>query len=311
LIKLSGTFTGSAFFSAVKMQNKTFKKVSYLSFVLPAFLIFISVIIFPLVFSIVLGFTQWKGYGEMRFIGLDNYVRMFQDPVFSIALRNNIMIVLVSVFGQIPLGLLLAYMLYRKMVKRPDLFEVLIFLPITISSVIIAQLWNRIFSPVGIFTVFMRALTGNPDYIMTIVENKNFAIVPIMFVLLWQHTSLFMVIFLANLQRIPNSTIEAARLEGAGEGSIFLRIIVPMMGYVIFINSVLAISGSFKSFDLVYSMTGGGPAHYTTVIAVYMYNTTFVHQNYGYGSSLSIIIILFIVISLLFTRAVTKMLKVE
>ena len=247
----------------------------------------------------------------MRFIGFDNYIRMFQDEVFFIGLKNNLMIVLVSVFGQIPLGLLLAYMLYRKMVWNSDLFEVLIFLPITISSVIIAQLWNRIFSPVGIFTALMRALTGNQDYIMTIVENKSLAIVPIMFVLLWQHTSLFMVIFLANLQRIPTSTIEAARLEGAGEGNIFLRVIVPMMGYVIFINSVLAISGSFKSFDLIYSMTGGGPAHYTTVIAVYMYNTTFVHQNYGYGSSLSIIIIIFIVLSLLFTRAVTKLFKVE
>ena len=293
------------------MHYSSQKRLSYLSFVLPAFLIFISVIIFPLLFSFVLGFTQWRGYGEMRFIGLGNYVRMFHDPVFFIGLRNNVMIVLVSVFGQIPLGLLLAYMLYRKMVSKGDIFEVLIFLPITISSVIIAQLWNRIFSPVGIFTAFMRMLTGNQDYIMTIVENKNFAIVPIMFVLLWQHTSLFMVIFLANLQRIPNSMIEAARLEGASEGNIFLRLIVPMMGYVIFINSVLAISGSFKSFDLIYSMTGGGPAHYTTVIAVYMYNTTFVHQNYGYGSSLSIIIIVFIVLSLLLTRAVTKFFKVE
>ena len=146
---------------------------------------------------------------------------------------------------------------------------------------------------------------------MTIVENQHFAIVPIMFVLLWQHTSLFMVIFLANLQRIPNSTLEAARIEGATEGNIFVRIIVPMMGYVIFINSVLAISGSFKSFDLIYSMTGGGPAHFTTVLAVYMYNTTFVHQNYGYGSSLSIIIIAIIVLSLLLTRAVTKLFKVE
>lgn len=293
------------------MHNKALKKISYLSFVLPAFIIFISVIIFPLIFSFALGFTQWKGYGEMRFIGLDNYVRMFQDPVFFIGLRNNIMIVLVSVFGQIPLGLLLAYMLYRKMVRKGNIFEVLIFLPITISSVIIAQLWNRIFSPVGIFTTFMRMVTGNRDYIVTIVEDPNFAIVPIMFVLLWQHTSLYMVIFLANLQRIPNSMIEAARLDGAGEGGIFARIIVPMMGYVIFINSILAISGSFKSFDLVYSMTGGGPAHYTEVIAVYMYNTTFVHQNYGYGSSLSIIIILFIVLSMLLTRAVSKALRVE
>jgi multiple sugar transport system permease protein/raffinose/stachyose/melibiose transport system permease protein len=287
------------------------KKISYLSFVLPAFVIFISVIVFPLGFSIMLGFTQWKGYGEMKFIGLDNYIRMFSDPVFFIGLRNNIMIVLVSVFGQIPLGLLLAFMLYRKMVVKPNLFEVLIFLPITISSVIIAQLWNRIFSPVGIFTALVRAATDNRDYVMTIVEDKNLAILPIMFVLLWQHTSLFMVIFLANLQRIPNSLIEAARLEGAGEGGIFLRVVVPMMGYVIFINSVLAISGSFKSFDLIYSMTGGGPAHYTEVIAVYMYNTTFVHQNYGYGSSLSIIIIVFIILSMLLTRAVSKAFKVE
>ncbi|MDR1971041.1 MAG: sugar ABC transporter permease [Treponema sp.] len=293
------------------MTYRLTKKISYLSFVLPAFIIFISVIIFPLGFSIVLGFTQWKGYGEMEFVGLGNYIRMFSDPVFFIGLRNNIMIVLVSVFGQIPLGLLLAFMLYRKMVARSNLFEALIFLPITISSVIIAQLWNRIFSPVGIFTALMRTLTGNRDYIMTIVEDQNLAILPIMFVLLWQHTSLFMVIFLANLQRIPNSLLESARLEGAGEGGIFLRIIVPMMGYVIFINAVLAISGSFKSFDLIYSMTGGGPAHYTEVIAVYMYNTTFVHQNYGYGSSLSIIIIVFIILSMLLTRAVSKAFKVE
>jgi multiple sugar transport system permease protein/raffinose/stachyose/melibiose transport system permease protein len=279
--------------------------------VLPAFLIFIGVMIFPVFFSFALGFTQWKGYGEMRFIGLDNYRRMFTDPVFFIGLRNNIMIVLVSVFGQIPLGMLLAYMLHRKMVKKTDVFEVLIFLPITISSVIIAQLWNRIFSPVGIVPSIVRVLTGNRDYIMTIVENKSLAIVPIMFVLLWQHTSLYMVIFLANLQRIPNTLIEAAQLEGASEGKIFGRIIMPMLGYVIFINSILAVSGSFKSFDLIYSMTGGGPAHYTEVIAVYMYNTTFVHQNYGYGSALSIIIIVFIVLSILLTRIVSKAFKVE
>jgi multiple sugar transport system permease protein/raffinose/stachyose/melibiose transport system permease protein len=293
------------------MQYRTLKRVSQLSFILPAFIVFISVIIFPLFYSFVLGFFQWRGFGEMRFIGFGNYVRMFGDPVFFIALRNNIMIVLVSVFGQIPLGLLLAYMLYRRMVWGGDFFKVLIFLPITISAVIIAQLWNRIFSPVGIFTVLMRTVTGNQDYIMTIVENPNWAITPILFVLLWQHTSLFMVIFLANLQRIPNSAVEAARLEGAGDGKIFIKIIVPMMGYVIFITSVLAISGSFRSFDLIYSMTGGGPAHFTSVIAVYMYNTTFVHQNYGYGSSLSIIIILFIVLSTLLTRLVTKLFKVE
>jgi multiple sugar transport system permease protein/raffinose/stachyose/melibiose transport system permease protein len=197
-------------------------------------------------------------------------------------------------------------MLHRKMVKGSGAFEVLIFLPITISSVIVAQLWNRVFSPIGILPSLIRTLTGNPDYVMTVFESKATAIVPIMFVLLWQHTSLYMVIFLANLQRLPNSLIEAAQIEGATEGQVFRRIVAPMLANVIFINSILAISGSFKSFDLIFSMTGGGPAHYTEVIAVYMYNTTFVFQNYGYGSALSIIIVAFIVAALLGTRAATR-----
>ena len=282
------------------------KRTSYLSFILPAFIIYIGIIIFPVAFSFYLSLTKWKGYGKMEFIGLGNYIRMFTDPVFYIGLRNNILIVLISVLGQIPLGLLLAYMLYRKMVKHANFFEVLIFLPITISSVIVAQLWNRIFSPVGVVPAIIRDLTGNPDYIMTIFEDKYLAIVPILFVLLWQHTSLYMVIFLANLQRIPYSVIEAAQLEGAREGTIFTRLIAPMLANVIFINTILAVSGSFKSFDLVYSMTGGGPAHFTEIIAVYMYNTTFVFQNYGYGSALAVIIIIFTVIALMISRAVTK-----
>ncbi|MDR2481259.1 MAG: sugar ABC transporter permease [Spirochaetaceae bacterium] len=293
------------------MRYNRYKRLSYYSLLLPAFLIYISVIIFPLLFSFALGFTRWKGYGPLEFIGLENYLRMFKDPVFLMGMRNNILIVLVSLFGQIPLGLFLAYMLYRKMVRRTGLFEALIFLPITLSSVIVAQLWNRVFSPVGIVAAIVRALTGNAEYVMSIAENKHLAIVPIMFVLLWQHTSLYMVIFLANMQRIPSSVIEAAQLEGASEGRILRTIIAPMLGPVIFINSILAISGSFKCFDLIYSMTSGGPAHYTEVIAVYMYNTTFVYQNYGYGSALSIIIMLFILVSILLTRCVSKAFRME
>ncbi len=293
------------------MINARAKHRSYLSFVLPAFIIYAGIMVFPLIFSVGLSFTSWKGYGPINFVGFDNYSKLFTDPVFHVGLRNNILIVLISVFGQIPLGLLLAYMLHRRMVKGAEIFEMLIFLPITISSVIVAQLWNRVFSPVGILPTIIRQITGNHEYVMTIFENKDLAFVPIMFVLLWQHTSLYMIIFLANLQRIPNSVIEAAQLEGATEGMIFRRVITPMLAPVIFINSILAISGSFKSFDLIYAMTGGGPAHYTEVMAVYMYNTTFVYQNYGYGSAISIVIIVFIVATIMLTKAVTKKLNAE
>jgi len=289
--------------------NARSKRRSYLSFVLPAFIIYATIMVFPLVFTLGLSFTKWKGFGPIEFVGLQNYVRLLSDPVFHIGLRNNILIVLISVFGQIPLGFLLAYMLHRRMVKGAKLFEIMIFLPITISSVIVAQLWNRVFAPVGILPTIIRQITGNQDYIMKIFESKDFAFVPIMFVLLWQHTSLYMVIFLANLQRIPESIIEAAKIEGANEGTIFLKIIAPILAPVAFINSILAISGSFKSFDLIYSMTGGGPAHFTEVMAVYMYNTTFVFQNYGYGSAISIVIILFIVLAIWLTKVMTNRLN--
>jgi multiple sugar transport system permease protein/raffinose/stachyose/melibiose transport system permease protein len=199
---------------------------------------------------------------------------------------------LVSVLGQIPLGLLLAYLLYRKWVKGTKFFEMMIFLPITISSIVVALLWNRVFSPVGLYTSFIRQVTHNPDYVVTISESPRFAMIPILIVLLWQYTSLYMVIFLANLQRIPESVFEAATIDGAKESTIISHIVLPELTGVIFTCSVLAISGSLKSFDLVFAMTGGGPVNYTTVMALYLYQQTFTFSNYGYGSAVSIIIVI-------------------
>lgn len=282
------------------------KKLSYYSFVFPALTIYLLIVVFPVAMSLFLSFTSWKGYGPINFIGLANYTRMFKDPIFLIGIRNNFLIMLVSVLGQIPLGLLLAYMLHRNMVRGKKLFEVMIFLPITISAVIVALLWLRIFSPIGIFPLIMRKITGNPEYIVTIFENEKFAIVPILFVLLWQHTSLYMVIFLANLQRIPHSLIEAALIDGAKEGTIFLKVIIPQLVGVIFINSIFAISGSFKAFDMIYAMTAGGPAHFTEVIGIYMFNNTFVYQNYGFGAAISIVMVGFSVIIIAISRFITK-----
>ncbi len=282
------------------------KKKAYFILVAPPILIYLSAVLFPIAMSFVLGFTSWKGYDAIEFIGFANYIKMFQDPVFMHSLRNNMWIMVSSVLVQIPLGLLLAYMLYRKMVKGDKFFEVMIFLPITISAVVIALLWYRIFSPVGVFTALIRSITGNKEYVVSIFESKYWGIMPVLFVLVWQFTSLYMVIFLANLQRIPQNIIEAAVLDGASEMDIFLRIIIPAMIGVIFINSVFAISGSFKSFDLVFSMTGGGPANYTSVIGIYMYQNTFVYQNYGYGSAVSIVIVLLSVSIIVASKYVMK-----
>lgn len=267
------------------------KMVAYSILVAPGVVIYAAVIIFPILFSFGAGFTEWSGLGTPRLVGLANYARMFADPVFRLGLRNNLLIVAISVFGQIPFGFALAYIIYRRMVRGHAFFETMIFLPITISAVVVAKLWSRIFSPAGVFTQLLRILRDDPRFVLSIFESRAFAIVPILFVILWMYTGIYMVIFLANLQRIDPGVIEAAVIDGAKEHQLLLRVVLPQMAGIVFTTAVFAIAGSLKSFDLVFAMTGGGPAHYTEVIAIYMYFNTFRFYNYGFGSAVSMTIV--------------------
>lgn len=267
------------------------KRWSYFILVGPAVAIYAAVIIFPILFSFTLGFTRWSGFGTPEWVGFDNYSRMILDPVFRLGLRNNMLVVAVSVFGQIPFGFVLAYIIYRRMVRGSGFFETMIFLPITISAIVVAKLWNQIFSPAGVVTQLIRLTTDNPRYVFAIFENRDFAIVPILGVILWYYTGIYMIIFLANLHKISPDVIEASIMDGASEGQILFRVILPQMVNILFTTAVFAIAGSLKSFDLVFAMTGGGPAHYTEVIAIYMYFNTFRFYNFGYGSAVSMMIV--------------------
>ncbi len=267
------------------------RKRDYAFFILPALIIYTSIILFPIIYSFVLGFFEWDGSSKARFIGLQNYVKMFREPVFWIGLRNNLLIVLVSVLGQIPLGFILAYLIYRNLIRGTQFFQAMIFLPITISAIVVAILWNQIFAPGGIYTSIIRSITGNPRYILEIFQSRRWAIVPILFVILWFYTGIYMVIFIANMKKIPQSLIESAFIDGAKESQVMTRIVLPNLLPVVQTTMIFAIAGSLKSFDLIFAMTGGGPANFTEVIAIFMYINTFKYYNYGYGSAISIIIV--------------------
>ncbi len=273
------------------MTQKRLKKFSYTALVGPAVLIYAALVIFPVLSCFSMSFTQWSGFGLPKFVGLQHYLTMFKDPVFIHGLRNNLLVVAVSVFGQIPIGFTLAYILYRKMVKGEAFFTAMIFLPITISAIVVAILWQQIFSPAGLYTAFMRILKDEPRYVLRMFESKTFAIFPILFVILWMYTGIYLIIFLANLQKINPSIIEAAIIDGASEGQILLRVILPSMLNIVFTTIIFAISGSLTSFDLIFAMTGGGPAHYTEVVAIYMYFKTFKYYKYGFGSAISMVIV--------------------
>ncbi len=288
-----------------------FKRVLiYMAFVLPALAIYLAIIAFPIISSVGLSFTDFNIYKNLAiWTGLANYIKIFKDPVFWFSMRNNLIVIFVSVFGQIPLGFGLAYLIYRKLVKRSGFFQAMVFLPTVISTIIIGILWSKMFSPIGVVPKIIQSITNNPNYSMTIMNSKQLAMIPIGFVLLWVYTGTYLIIFLANLQNIDPNIIEAAQIDGATDGQIFIKIIVPQLYGVIVLTSILAISGSLKSFDLLFAMTGGGPAYYTNLLALYMYQKSFIFYDYGAGSAVSTVMVFLSIVLVTLIRFIRR--KVE
>jgi len=275
-------------------DTKREQRRAYWSLVLPGFLLYISVMAFPTIFSVVLSLTNYNGGklfgGRIPFelVGLKWYERLLSDEYFYLALKNNLWIVMISVFGQIPLGFFLAYVLYRGLVKARDFFQTMIYLPTVISTVVIGILWKSFFAPHGGFPELMRIF--RPGYEYSISDHP---MIPVLFVILWMYTGMYMIIFIANLQKIDNTIIEAARIDGASEGQTLRYVILPALSGVIVVTAILAISGSLKSFDLIFIMTAGGPANRTSVLSIYMYNKAFKGApNYPLANAISTVMVL-------------------
>jgi raffinose/stachyose/melibiose transport system permease protein len=290
------------------LSAKREQRIAYILLVTPAVLIYFCVMAFPTVFSIILSLTNYNGgriFGNSRisFVGLDSYIKIFQDSYFYLALKNNMLIVLVSVFGQIPLGFILAYVLSRKLVRGTDFFQTMIYLPNVISAVIIGILFKSFYQSQD--SVYMEIVRHfNPAAEFTVNE---YPMMPVLIVMLWMYTGMYVIIFLANLQRIDTSIIEAAKIDGATEAQALWHIILPALSGVIVTSAILAISGSLKSFDLLFVMTQGGPANRTSVLSLYMYNKAFRGApNYPLANAISTVMVIISFILIGVTRSVEK-----
>jgi raffinose/stachyose/melibiose transport system permease protein len=216
--------------------------------------------------------------------------------------------VLISVFGQIPLGFFIAYILNRNMIRGKGFFQAMIYLPHVISAVIIGVLFNTFFlSSNSVWLELRRMFDPAAEWI----PGKN-PMFPVLVVILWMYTGTYMLIFLANLQKIDPSIIEASKIDGASEMQTLRYIILPALSGVIVTCAILAISGSLRSFDLVYVMTQGGPAHRTSLLALYMYEKAFKGApNYPIANAISTVMVLISFILIIITRAVEKYLSKE
>ncbi|WMV76085.1 sugar ABC transporter permease [Geobacillus thermodenitrificans] len=274
--------------------------------ILPALLIYTVFAILPILQSFYYSLMKWNGISEMTFVGLANFVELLKDSDFWNSVKNNILVVLASVFGQVPIALLIAILLNRKL-KGSRLFRTIGFLPVVLSTVVISITWNLVYnSKYGLINEFLRSI-GLDFLTQNWLGDSDLALYSVLVVIVWQFVGLYLIIFLAALQNIPNEVLESAKIDGASEWVTTWKITIPMIWDTILVAIVLCISGSLKTFDLIYVMTNGGPAHSTEVMAIYMFNETFKNFNYGYGSAVSVFIFLFSLVLIVIVRKLFKL----
>lgn len=288
----------------LNVMNKVMSNKLYIAFyIAPAFILLMVLIFIPLLLSGYYGLMDWDGIGEKTFIGLDNYIEGIQDKLFWSSAMHSFLLALFSALSLI-IYLAVSIILASK-IKGADLLRKIYLIPMLLSSVAIAQLWVKVYNPSnGILNSFLRTIgVENPPSWLADPSLVLFAIfVPI----LWQYAGFYILIYYAALKNIPESLIEAARIDGATPFQIAMRIKLPLIKEIVSVTIVLAIVGSLKYFDLIYVMTAGGPNGASEVMASYMYKLAFSSYNFGYGSAIGFLLLIITLIVTLIIRKVTE-----
>lgn len=270
---------------------------------LPAILLLVIFILYPIVDSFGISLMKWNGISaDKQFIGLGNWKKLISDTAFWKAFFNNVKIMMLSLLIQLPAALLLSTLLHV-IGKKGKALKCLWFIPMLMSSVAVGFLFKYALSTTdGIFTTLSMMLGGGR---IDLLGSNRFALLTVTMVICWQFIPFYMIFFLASYSNIDREVYEAALIDGATKPKYFIYVALPLLKPAIRNACILSMVGSLKYFDLIYVMTNGGPGTATELMATYMYKLSFKEFNMSYGSTVAsgmlIVITLFASIAMKFT----------
>jgi putative chitobiose transport system permease protein len=259
------------------------------TFMAPALLVLLVFVFYPIVFSIPLAFTDYSVFGETRFTGLANFRRLVGDQDFRKAFVNSCIFVFVVPVLQL-LSIALAVVVNHKM-RGVTVFKVLIYLPVVTSMVAVAIIWDFIFDANGILNTWLieNGLINQP---IRFISSARLALPTLMAITIWQGLGYYMMIYLSALQNFPEDVMDAARIDGAGPWRSFWRIRLALLQPQIWFCGMVSIIAAISVFDVVFTMTNGGPDKATYVINFYAYHQAFKNFNFGYSAAIGIVLAL-------------------
>ena len=263
-------------------------------------------VIGPAFYTMYLSLTDWDGLSKPRFVGLENFRTLFDDPVFMTSLMNNVKWLAIFIVIPVCLGLALA-MILNKNIRGEKFFKASIYSPMILSPAVIGLIWGWMYDPSGGLINTTLTAVGLKSLTAGWLSDPKLVLYCIIAAAAWRHTGYVMVLYLTGLKGIPGSVIEAARVDGASGWKMFWHILLPMLRPSTIIVVVVTIIDSLRAFDMVNMMTQGGPFNSSNVLANFMYLEAFHNYRMGFGAAVAVILFLIMfVFIVIYLREVIK-----
>jgi raffinose/stachyose/melibiose transport system permease protein len=274
-----------------------------LLFLPPALLLFTLFVILPVGEASFFSFFNWNGYGAPhKWVDFENYVRVFNDPVFRLSLTNNLLVILVSAFIQVPLALWVA-LLIADQTRSSLVFRAIFFVPYILADIVAGLIWRYLFDgDYGIIGTIYRwfGLDNAPQ----ILAQTGWATAALLLVVVWKYFGFHMALFIAGRQNVPMDVIESARIDGATRWNITRFIVLPLMRPVIVLSLFFSLLGSLQLFDLIIALTDGGPLNSSHSAVSYLYTFGIKRMRVGFGSAVGVLLFIICVLVMLFYKRI-------
>ncbi|MBN9644005.1 carbohydrate ABC transporter permease [Corynebacterium mendelii] len=270
-------------------RKKKTKGYAGFFYVLPSFAILMLIAIVPIIYTAVLSFSDYDLFGAPEFIGTENYKELFSDKSFVDAVKNTVIFTAIAVPLQTVIALLLADVLARTNNDVLSKFvRSVLFIPVVASLVLVGTVWQYMLASNGGTVNELLDMVGIPP--VNFLGDHTNALISVSLVSAWKHIGYFLVIYYAGVKEIPHERYEAALVDGAGRFQQFIHITLPGLRPITFLVVILGTIWSFQVFDLVYAMTGGGPAGATTTIVIEIFEQGFQTLRFGYASAIAMVL---------------------
>ena len=273
---------------------------AFLIFLPPALLMFTLFVVLPVVEAGYYSFFNWNGYGHpQKWVYLDNFLRVLNDPIFHQSLINNLLVILVSAFIQVPAALWLALLISDRS-RSSVVFRALFFVPYILGEVVAGLIWRYMYD--GNYGVVAVVYHWFGKEAPQVLAERGWATAALLLVIVWKYFGFHMALFIAGRQSIPSDVLESAQIDGASRWQTTRRIVLPMMRPVVVLSLFFSILGSLQTFAIIVALTDGGPSNSTHSAVSYLYTFGIKRMRVGFGSAVGVVLFMICVLVMVFYK---------